>query len=1201
MLPASVKSKLRCGRSAAAGAADGGRLQPRPHGSGVGSPADLAAPLLALLATAAARSGATPQPRHRSLRTAAAVNDLLQAPLQLEKQLQPPERGTDASASPSSSSSSLATEALRPRRFSAPVIARLLRSTTSLQALADVVQQQSPYMDIPLVTVALLHMALLSARQQRQPPTATAVPPHAAATAAGGSSSSSGSSNGNGNGVAGPPDGTASGSPAAVQARPTSGAWQQQQQQGLFEDDGLPLQMSPLLDGDEDDEARQDDDDEDDEGGQASALLEEAAAATSPLEPPSEREEEGEGKGEEVALSEAGARPRVASTDHSSEGSASGTSSSSMTGGPVGAALAVSAAPAPATSGPPAAAAAAASDAGTSGAVAPTSAPAPTPAPASPVSSALRVLVPLVLSDLDGVGGSDLSKVLSALAVLRYDNKVVLEQLLQVLSIKLGECSPQELSNVLVCLAMLGLPPDPLVRSNIYSAVKYQSRRFGPRDLALTIWAYGAMGTDVQEDAVLVLLEASKPKLPYFSPLHLAKAAQGLAALRYKPPPEWVAAYCEALRPALRRTVSRELCAVLLALVDLQVSLDDTTRATLLVHTLTSLPSLETPELSRAIWALGRLTSAGLSVPALIDLDTSGRVLDVTLARLRSGAFSGGELAQLLEGITRLSLQPPLEWMQAYVAVLQPQLGALEPRQLAGVLGSLATQQYRPEPEMQRVVLGITQANMRQLLSDTTSTASLITALRRLNIEPPPSWTSALLEASRSALKNRCTDLHLANMAGALAAWGVKPDWRWTARLIWRSQVLMQQGRMSPRALVALLQSMSALGVQPNPVSLYLHTAASASSKPEFEPQHFSTLLPALHALGIQPPQSWLSQLMLSMYRCWERFNVTHWSSMLPALVLLKAEPPREWLQRLEEVLAPRLSDCSALQLLTLLVAISQLKQLGAQAAEAAEAAEAAAATTATTRSAAPIGAPAGATAHPNSPPSATTSTATASAITSRNGDSSSSGSDSSASGSGSEPFLSPNRLRTLHTVPRGRQRRPAAGGGGADADALLPSGSWLAAWWAASGSLLGRVRYAPSELLLTASWLVSLGMRPPSEWLEACVDVSQRYAKVMSLAEQMQLAAAVLPLAGRRAALVATKHSRRNHHHQQQQQPLAPSSSSAATVAAADAAAAAAGASGEVGAEAVVAPPAGKRSGPKGRPGKGRGKGRGAPAAGGQ
>ncbi|EFJ39264.1 hypothetical protein VOLCADRAFT_101178, partial [Volvox carteri f. nagariensis] len=406
--------------------------------------------------------------------------------------------------------------------------------------------------------------------------------------------------------------------------------------------------------------------------------------------------------------------------------------------------------------------------------------------------SALRVLVPMVLADLDGVSGSDLSKVVSALAVLRYDNKVVVEQLLQVLSLKLVECSPQ-LANVLVSLAMLGVPPDPYVRSNIYTAVRYQIRRFMPRDLALTLWAYGAMGTDVQEDAVLVLLEASKPRLAAFSPLHLTKAAQGLAALRYRPPPEWVAAYCEALRPALRRTASRELCAVLLALADLQVTLDDTTRATLLVHTLTSLPSLAPPELALSIWSLGRLTSTGL--PALIDLDTSSR-----------GVFSGGELQQLLEGLTRLALQPPLEWMQAYVGALQPKLAALEAHQLAGVLGSLAAQQYRPEPHMQRVVMDATQQNMRQLLADTTATASLITALRRLNIEPPPSWVAALLEASRSALKNRATDLHLANLAGALAAWGVRPDGRWTARLMWRSQVLMQQGRMSPRALVALLQ-----------------------------------------------------------------------------------------------------------------------------------------------------------------------------------------------------------------------------------------------------------------------------------------------------------------------------------------------------------------------------------------------------------
>ncbi len=108
-----------------------------------------------------------------------------------------------------------------------------------------------------------------------------------------------------------------------------------------------------------------------------------------------------------------------------------------------------------------------------------------------------------------------------------------------------------------------------------------------------------------------------------------------------------------------------------------QVGLDDTTRATLLVHTLTALPSLEPRELALSIWALGRITASGLA-PALIDLDTSSRVLDTTLARLRGGAFGGGELQQLLEGLTRLALQPPLEWMQAYVAQLKPKLATLE-------------------------------------------------------------------------------------------------------------------------------------------------------------------------------------------------------------------------------------------------------------------------------------------------------------------------------------------------------------------------------------------------------------------------------------------------------------------------------------------------------------------------------------------
>lgn len=101
-----------------------------------------------------------------------------------------------------------------------------------------------------------------------------------------------------------------------------------------------------------------------------------------------------------------------------------------------------------------------------------------------------------------------------------------------------------------------------------------------------------------------------------------------------------------------------------------------------------------------------------------------------------------------------------------------------------------------------------------QLVGDATMTASMVNALRRLAIEPPPGWVRALLEASRSALKNRCSDLHVAGLAGALAAWGVAPEGRWVARLMWRGQVLLQQGRMSPGALVALLQVRRAGGLQ---------------------------------------------------------------------------------------------------------------------------------------------------------------------------------------------------------------------------------------------------------------------------------------------------------------------------------------------------------------------------------------------------
>nr|Q8VXP3.1 RecName: Full=Tbc2 translation factor, chloroplastic; Flags: Precursor [Chlamydomonas reinhardtii]CAD20887.1 Tbc2 translation factor [Chlamydomonas reinhardtii] len=1018
----------------------------------------------------------------------------------------------------SPSGSQLSSKALRPRRFSAPVIARLLRSTTTVQELADLVQQQSLYMDSSHVGIAMLHLALLVSRAEQQAAAQLQLQlaaKQAATRRAGSGASTSGRARGWGSGPGRNGSGSSSvsvnGSGSSSNGSSSSSsslAMGMQLSMASIGDDVvsgvnagpvpsggadalLDLEMSSILDDDDGAGARQLQQMSDD----LAAGLEAAATTT--------------------AAPEAG----VAAAGGTGAGAAADAAASSSAPSLVAAAAA--------------AAAAAAS-----------------PASSPDVARTLRTLLSRAFSlGLDSLSGPQLAAVFTGLAVLRRPrqqqqqqqqagaagaganagaggvggvgvsagDRLVAEQLLAAMGPKLYECRPQDLANTLASVALLGLPPDADLRTSFYAAVRQQQRRFGPRELATTLWAYGAMGTYVQEDAVQLVLELSRARLTSFSPLQLAKAVQGLAALRYRPSPEWVEAYCSVLRPALRRMSSRELCAVLLALASLQVGLDGGTRAALLVHTFSGpLPGMAPGEVALSLWALGRLSAVDMDLPALIDLDMSGRVLDLTSRLLAAGGFSGGELQQLLEGLTRLALQPPLEWMQAFVAALQPQLDKLDAQQLAGVLNSLAAQQYRPQPQMQEVVLAATQANMKQLLADTTCSAALLTALRRLNIEPPPGWVGALLEESRSALKNRCTDLHLANLAGSLAAWGVRPDGRWAARLMWRSQVLMNEDRMSPRALVALLQAMVSLGLSPNPVwtQLCLQAAVRRASQPAFEPHHYGTLMASLHALGIQPPQEWLTRMLLSTYRCWDRFSVTHWSSLLPALVLLKARPPREWLRRFEATSAARLADCSALQLLTLAVSLAQLHQLHAAGAVAdtplllpgAAAAAAAAAPAGASSAAAAGDSPAALSAVP----AAAGDGALVPSFMSIDDDGTAAVAAAATALAAAEPAAHAATSTTTATAVAHPQPQLLP-----QAQALpQPGPEWQAAWWAASTRLLLRVRYAPSELVLTAGWLGSLGLRPPPEWLQACAEVAARYSKVMDAAERQQLAAAVAPLA---------------------------------------------------------------------------------------
>lgn len=63
-----------------------------------------------------------------------------------------------------------------------------------------------------------------------------------------------------------------------------------------------------------------------------------------------------------------------------------------------------------------------------------------------------------------------------------------------------------------------------------------------------------------------------------------------------------------------------------------QVAVDEQTRGALLVRTFQLMPSMPPSELALAVWALGQLPGSR-SLPALqVDLDMSGRVLDLTYA-----------------------------------------------------------------------------------------------------------------------------------------------------------------------------------------------------------------------------------------------------------------------------------------------------------------------------------------------------------------------------------------------------------------------------------------------------------------------------------------------------------------------------------------------------------------------------------------
>ncbi|KAF5830313.1 hypothetical protein DUNSADRAFT_14767 [Dunaliella salina] len=189
----------------------------------------------------------------------------------------------------------------------------------------------------------------------------------------------------------------------------------------------------------------------------------------------------------------------------------------------------------------------------------------------------LHTLLRIVRREMPVMDVQGVSNTLYSLAVLRWPDMSLVEELMAAVQYRLDMSKPQNLANIIWSCVVLGYMPEQDWMVMYYRALDIRLHAFGPVDVSNTLWAFGRLQFDgkqyrVAPNVVRKLLQQAYSVLPHLEPQHMANTLWGLARLGFVPGPMWSQAFLNATGPKLLAMHAHELSSLAWAVGKLRMA-----------------------------------------------------------------------------------------------------------------------------------------------------------------------------------------------------------------------------------------------------------------------------------------------------------------------------------------------------------------------------------------------------------------------------------------------------------------------------------------------------------------------------------------------------------------------------------------------------------------------------------------------------
>eukprot|EP00878_Enallax_costatus_P006740 GHUV01007066.1.p1 GENE.GHUV01007066.1~~GHUV01007066.1.p1 ORF type:complete len:895 (+),score=228.55 GHUV01007066.1:350-2686(+) len=279
-------------------------------------------------------------------------------------------------------------------------------------------------------------------------------------------------------------------------------------------------------------------------------------------------------------------------------------------------------------------------------------------------------------------------------------------------------------------------------------------------------------------------------------------------------------------------------------------------------------------EVLKAVGEMMPSVDAGTGVALLLSYSrllqtrqvrTNPQLVDSLLEHMRPqlGSLQPQQLAGCVWALKGLQHTPSDDWMDELYAQSEGFISRLRPDEIAVVLRGLAgIQAGPPKASWLATVLAHAEGQLEQM--EPKHMAIMLMGLAYMQVTPSRSWTDTVMAACRSRF-NQMGPQALSNVLWALAKMGCLPDRPWLNSYF--NTTLRLLNSMNATELSVDMWSVNKLMLEPNDEWLDEYFDESEAKLSKFTLQHLALCGYSLAKLGLRPPQTWLRRYCTLLLR----------------------------------------------------------------------------------------------------------------------------------------------------------------------------------------------------------------------------------------------------------------------------------------------------------------------------------------------